>query len=118
MRNDRSHWSPCAESQEYPSILTLETPDIEEIARAIWERQHNALSENAIAREVDWRDPSLPPRYWNEFLLDASSVLSILHRGHIKYQNRHRFVQTPAEPGAFNANSDTATAKQIPVATA
>ena len=116
MRNHRSHWSPCPESQEYLPILTLETPDLEEMARAIWERQHNALSDKAIARDVEWRDPSLPQRYWNEFLLDASAVLSLLHREHIKYQNRHRFVQTPVEPGAFNAN--TATAKQIPAATA
>jgi hypothetical protein len=108
MRIDRSHWSPCTESQDDPSILTLEMPDLEEIARAIWQRQHNALSENAITRDVEWRDPSLPPRYWNEFLLEASAVLSLLHRGHIKYQNRYR----------FNANGDTATAKQIPAVTA
>jgi hypothetical protein len=118
MRNKRSHWSPCAESQECPSILTLQTPDLEEIARAIWARQHYALSEKAIAHNVQWRDPSLPLRYWNEFMLDASAVLSLLHRRHTKYQNRYRFVQTPAEPGAFNPNSDTATAKQIPAATA
>ena len=26
------------------SILTLDTPDVEEIAKAIWQRQHNSLA--------------------------------------------------------------------------
>jgi hypothetical protein len=71
--------------------LTLEMPDLEDIARVIWQRQHDALSENAIARDIDWRDQSLPSRYWDEFLRDASAVLSFLHREHVKYQNRDRF---------------------------
>ena len=79
---------PCSEYQEYPSVLTLETPDLEDIARAIWQRQHEALSQNAITRDIDWRDQSLPSRYWDEFLLDASAVLSLLHREHIKYSEQ------------------------------
>jgi hypothetical protein len=83
---------------EYPqhsssdSILTLETPDLEDIARAIWQRQHDSVRQQAIHRQIDWRDQSLPSRYWDEFLLDASAVLSLLRREHIKYQNKDNFV--------------------------
>jgi len=86
-----------SEYQECPSVLTLETPDLEDIARAIWQRQHDALSQKTINRDIDWRDQSLPSRYWDEFLLDASAVLSLLHRQHLKYQNRDSFVIAKAK---------------------
>jgi hypothetical protein len=62
-----------------PAILTLQAPTIEEIARAIWQRQHDARGADAIAANIGWRDPSLPTRYWDEFLKDAHAVLSLLH---------------------------------------
>jgi hypothetical protein len=79
---------PSTEYQKCPSVLTLETPDLEDIARAIWQRQHDALNQKTINRDIDRRDQSLPSRYWDEFLLDASAVLSLLQRQHLKYQNR------------------------------
>jgi hypothetical protein len=73
--------------QANPSVLTLEAPDLEEIARAIWQRQHDALVPEAISYSAKWRDQSIPFRFWNEFLLDAQVVLLLLHRKHAEYQN-------------------------------
>jgi hypothetical protein len=70
-----------------PSILMLETPNVEEIARAIWQRQHDALVSDAISYNVKWRDQSIPSRFWDEFLLDAHTVLSLLYKKHLEYQN-------------------------------
>ena len=68
-------------------ILELEIPDIEEIAKAIWQRQHDALVSETIAYNAKWRDQSIPSRYWDEFLLDAHAVLLFLYDKHIEYQN-------------------------------
>jgi len=73
--------------QVVPSILTLETPDVEEIAKVIWQRQHNALVSDAISYNLKWRDQSIPSRFWDEFLRDARAVLSLLCKKHIEYQN-------------------------------
>jgi hypothetical protein len=70
------------------SILTLDTSDVEEIARAIWQRQHDALGPEAISRVIKWRDQTIPPRFWNEFLLDAHAVMMFLYEKNIEYQNR------------------------------
>ena len=75
-------------SQVDPLILTLETPNIEEIARAIWQRQHDALGPDAIFSNAKWRDESIPSKFWDEFLLDAHATLLLLYKKHIKYQNR------------------------------
>ena len=69
-----------------PSTLTLETPDVEEIARAIWERQHDTLAPGAIHNNLKWRDQSMPSKFWDEFLLDAHAVLGLLYKKHIEYQ--------------------------------
>jgi len=73
--------------QAHPSILTLTTPTIEEIARVIWQRQHDALASDAISHDVKWRDESIPSRFWDEFLLDAHAVLLLLYKKNIEYQN-------------------------------
>jgi hypothetical protein len=72
-----------------PSILTLETPSLEEIAMIIWQRQHDQLNREAISHETTWRDRSLPSKFWDEFLLDAQAVLSLLYKKHIEYENTH-----------------------------
>jgi hypothetical protein len=72
--------------QVNPSILTLEAPDIEEIAKAIWQRQHDALESDAISYNVNWRDQSVPSKFWDEFLLDAHAVLLLLYRKHTEYE--------------------------------
>jgi hypothetical protein len=69
------------------STLTMETPNVEEIARAIWQRQHDTLTSEAIFFDAKWRDQSIPSKFWNEFLLDANAVLSLLYKKHIEYQN-------------------------------
>jgi hypothetical protein len=74
-------------SAEENEILTLETPKAEEIARATWQRQHAALSAESLSYNTQWRDQSIPPRFWNEFLLDAHAVLLLLHEKHNDYQN-------------------------------
>jgi hypothetical protein len=71
-----------------PSILTLDTPDVEEIAKAIWQRQHDTLVSNSLFYNATWRDQSIPSKFWDEFLLDAHAVLSLLYNKHIEYQNR------------------------------
>jgi hypothetical protein len=70
-----------------PSILTFEMPNVEEIARVIWQRQHDALVSDAISYNLKWRDESIPSRFWDEFLLDARAVLSLLCKKHVEYQN-------------------------------
>ena len=68
-------------------ILTLETPKAEEIAKAIWQRQHSALPAESLSYHKQWRDQSLPPGFWNEFLLDAHAVLLLIHEKHNDYQS-------------------------------
>ena len=92
---DRSKSVPiCSKNNEaivfhvYSSILTLDTPDVEEIAKAIWQRQHDTLVSKSIFYNTTWRDKSIPPKFWDEFLLDAHAVLSLLFKKHIEYQNK------------------------------
>jgi hypothetical protein len=73
-----------------PSTLTIETPDVEEIAKAIWQRQHDALPPDAISNNANWRDPSIPERFWYEFLLDAHAVLGLLYEKQAKNLKRGR----------------------------
>jgi len=84
-------------SAEENGILTLETPKAEEIARAIWQRQHAALSAESLSYHTQWRDQSIPPRFWDEFLLDAHAVLLLLHEKHSDYQNAREIgnVESP-----------------------
>ena len=79
--------------QVIPSVLTLEAPLAEEIAKAIWQRQHDRLVPGAISYNSKWRDQSVPSRYWDEFLLDAHAVLLLLYKKHIKYQNSNNSNQ-------------------------
>src|ERR1700739_1907422 len=72
--------------QAYPAILSLKTPDVEDIARIIWKRQRDALDPGATAYNAEWRDLSIPSRFWDEFLLDAHAVLSFLYEKHIIYE--------------------------------
>ena len=75
------------------SILTLDRPDVEEIAKAIWQRQHDTLVSSSLFYNATWRDQSIPSKFWDEFLLDAHAVLSLLYKKHIEYQNtRERFI--------------------------
>jgi hypothetical protein len=60
------------------STLKLELPSAEEIARAIWQRQHDALVSDSISHRATWRDPSVPYKFWDEFLLDARAVILLL----------------------------------------
>jgi hypothetical protein len=62
---------------------SLALPNSEDIARAIWQRQRDALGPNAIAYSVEWRDRSMPSRFWNQFLLDADAVLSLFVKKHV-----------------------------------
>jgi len=68
------------------SVLTLQTPDIEDIAKAIWERQRSALVSDAISHNLKWRDPSVPSKFWEEFLLDADAILALLYEKHVEFQ--------------------------------
>ena len=79
-----------------PPILMLETPEVEDIARAIWQRQRDALGPDAIARDVEWRDQSIPAKFWNEFLRDAEAVLRLLHKKHIDYHDPRPVVASPS----------------------
>jgi hypothetical protein len=76
--------------QAIPSVLTLETPIDEEIAKALWQRQHERLVPDAIFYNAKWRDPSVPSKFWDEFLFDARAVLSFLYEKHIEYQNNDK----------------------------
>jgi hypothetical protein len=78
--------SKYTEPKNHSRILTLELPDVEDIARAIWLRQHSALDSNANGRR--WRDKGVPSKFWDEFVLDAGAVLALLHEKHIKYQKK------------------------------
>ena len=69
-------------------VLTLEMPDVEEIAKAIWERQHNKLPSHALSYQTRWRDESVPDKFWEEFLLDAQAVLQVLYRKHVEYESK------------------------------
>jgi hypothetical protein len=69
-------------------ILTFEMPSVEEIARAIWQRQRSTMHPEAISFNARWRDQNIPSKFWNEFLLDAQAVLSLLYKKHIDYQNK------------------------------
>jgi hypothetical protein len=69
-------------------VLTLEMPDVEEIAKAIWERQHNTLPSHALSSQTRWRDESVPHKFWQEFLLDAQAVLRVLYRKHVEYESK------------------------------
>jgi len=62
---------------------SLPLPNSEDIARAIWRRQRDALSPDAIAYKVEWGDRSMPSKFWNEFLLDADAVLSLFDKKHV-----------------------------------
>jgi hypothetical protein len=73
-----------------PPVLTLEMPDVEEIAKAIWERQHDKLPSHALAYQTRWRDDSVPQKFWEEFLLDAQAVLRLLSRKHLEYREGSR----------------------------
>ena len=79
--------------QAVPSVLMLETPIDEEIAKAIWQRQRDQLDSDAISSKAKWRDPSVPSRFWDEFLLDARAVLSLLYRKHFEYQNKIKVME-------------------------
>jgi hypothetical protein len=74
-------------SAEGNEILTLEAPKAEEIARAIWQRQHSALPAGPLSYHMQWRDESIPSRFWNEFLLDAHAIRLLLHEKHNDYRN-------------------------------
>jgi len=67
--------------QIYPLILSSTLPSSEDIAKAIWRRQRDALGADAIAHNVEWRDQSMPAKFWDEFLLDANAVLSLFLQG-------------------------------------
>ena len=69
-------------------ILTFETPSVDEIARAIWQRQRSTMHPDAISFNAKWRDQTIPSKFWDEFLLDAQAVLSLLYKKHIDYQNK------------------------------
>jgi hypothetical protein len=74
-------------SRDLPA-LTLDLPDVEEIARAIWERQHNKLRSNALSYQTRWRDESIPAKFWEELLLDAQAVLRVLYKKHLEYNQK------------------------------
>jgi hypothetical protein len=88
--NQKPKFDPCCSSHEpvaIPSVLTFETPIDEEIAKAIWQRQHDRLVSDAFFYKAKWRDPSVPSKFWDEFLFDAHAVLSLLYKKHIEYHN-------------------------------
>lgn len=74
-------------SAEENEIPIWAPPNAEEIARAIWQRQRAALPAESPSYRKQWRDQSIPPRFWNEFLLDAHAVLLLIHEKHDDYQN-------------------------------
>jgi hypothetical protein len=87
-------------SAEANEILILETPKAEEIARAIWQRQHAALSDECLSYHTKWRDESIPSRFWDEFLLDAHAVLLLLYEKHNYYRNAREIenIESPIAP--------------------
>lgn len=74
-------------TQNDPRTLTLTIPDVEEIARALWQRQHDTLNTEAITYGLKWRDRSVPSKFWHEFLLDAQVILTMLYKRHSEYQS-------------------------------
>ena len=88
----------AASFQAIPSVLTFETPIDEEIAKAIWQRQHDRLVSDAIFYKVNWRDPSIPSRFWDEFMFDTRAVLSLLYEKHIKYQSNNKSSGIACDP--------------------
>jgi hypothetical protein len=68
------------------SSLMLEMPDVEEIAKSIWQRQRDALGPNSIHYDTKWCDQSVPRKFWDEFVLDAQAVLTLLCEKHYEYQ--------------------------------
>ena len=92
-------------SAEEDEIFTLEMPKAEEIAKAIWQRQHAALSAESLSYHAQWRDQSIPPRFWNEFLLDAHAVLLLLHEKRNDYQNAREIgnIESPIAPSPVAA---------------
>jgi hypothetical protein len=68
------------------SMLMLEIPSVEEIAKTIWQRQRDALNPDAIHYNVEWRDQSIPANFWDEFILDAHAVLALLCKKNMEYQ--------------------------------
>jgi hypothetical protein len=68
-----------ASDEPSPLVLTIELPSVEEIAKAIWKRQHEAINPDALSYDTQWRDSSLPSRYWDQFLLDARAVLLLIY---------------------------------------
>jgi hypothetical protein len=92
MVDNRFGVSICSENEEAvplqadQSIFMLEAPSVEEIARAIWQRQHDTLSPEAIHYNAEWRDQSLPSKFFDSFVLDAHAVLTLLYKKHIEYQ--------------------------------
>jgi hypothetical protein len=68
------------------SVLGFNAPIVEEIAKAIWQRQCDALPSDALVHNLQWRDASLPIKFWNEFLLDANAVIALLYKKHLEFQ--------------------------------
>jgi hypothetical protein len=73
--------------EDFPPVLTLAAPQVEEIARAIWQRQHDSLDRSALSYNAKWRDQSIPTKFWDEFVSDARVVLLLLYKKHTQYQN-------------------------------
>ena len=88
--------------QVEPSTLTFEFPNVEEIAKSIWERQRDALGQNAIYYNVNWRDQSIPHKFWDEFVLDAYAVLTLLYTKHIEYKKAKVEFSNLAAPRSIN----------------
>jgi hypothetical protein len=98
--NEKPKFDPYCSNHEpvsfhaIPSVLTFEAPLDEEIAKAIWQRQHDRLVSDSIFCNAKWRDQSVPSRFWDEFLLDAQAVLSLLYKKHIEYQKDDKSNRT------------------------
>ena len=78
-------------------VLTIELPSVEEIAKAIWKRQHEALNPHALSYATQWRDLSIPSKYWDQFLLDARAVLLLIYNMRV----------TPAEGRERGSENDS-----------
>jgi hypothetical protein len=72
------------QSPKSHSIVAAEVPSLEEIARAIWRRQHDKLGHDAIHYDVEWLDKTLPSKYWEEFLQDAHAILRLFYSKQIE----------------------------------
>jgi hypothetical protein len=84
----------CSENEEGapPHVdqwtLTFGIPSIEEIATAIWQRQHSKLGLDAIHYDTKWREQSFPSIFWDNFVLDAHAVLTLLYKKCIEHHHR------------------------------